>query len=78
MIPRLFVLALASFGLARAHGDHTFDLEDQDDSLMSYAERHVSCTKQYMVSRETGLTSALDAHGTPYRLVRLAVILQAA
>lgn len=26
---------------ALAHGDHSFDLADQTDSALSYAERHV-------------------------------------
>lgn len=35
---RISILFLA---LVAAHGDHTFDLNDQDEG-MSYAERHVS------------------------------------
>jgi len=37
IIPTSLLLA----ALAIAHGDHSFDLSDNDESL-SYAERHVS------------------------------------
>lgn len=42
MIARVLCALVLALGVARAHGDHTFDLEDQDDNIMSYAERHVS------------------------------------
>lgn len=42
MLVRVLLSLVLALGAVRAHGDHTFDLEDQDDTLMSYAERHVS------------------------------------
>ena len=40
--PLALLLLLARLRLARAHSDHSFDLDDQDDAGMPYAERHVS------------------------------------
>lgn len=60
-LPPLAVL-FAALG-ALAHGDHSFDLSDQADNALSYAERHVRPRSPAHRSRPP-----TDAYRTPHRL----------
>lgn len=56
-------LLLLTAALVKAHGDHTFDLDDAGDIGMSYAERHVSFISSNLLEE---FTDMVDAHRTSY------------